>query len=194
MKSLIFLVLVTIISGCANSGKINNVRLGMTKDEVIKVLGEPVSITAQDDNKFLNYKLSETNNDALRGLTTPYYVKIMNDRVESFGRSADIVNSEKPAVDDTKIENSSKQPGVRIQSHEECAQGTAAKTQKDEEVKTEIKSEPELYTQLKKLKELREEGALTEKEYQERKKKILITQLGSNFINFFAVAAEKNDN
>jgi len=117
--------------------------MGMTKDEVIKVMGNPVSVSAKEGTEYLNYKLSETNDDAFMGWTRPYYVRLINGKVDSYGRSGDFDSTQKPTL---KIET-------------------------DENIK--VQGSGDLYTELRKLKELRDEGILTEDEYQAQKEKVL---------------------
>jgi len=115
----------------------------MTKDEAIKVMGKPVSISAKGETEYLNYKLSETDDDAFIGRTSPYYIRIISGKVDSYGRTGDFDSTKKPTV---KIET-------------------------DENIN--IKGSGDLYTELRKLKELRDEGILSEEEYQTQKKKVL---------------------
>ncbi len=143
MRYFIVLILGLALAGCATSGKINTVNIGMTKDEVIKVMGKPVSISAKEGTEYLNYKLSETSDDAFMGWTTPYYVRIVNGKVDSYGRTGDFDSTQKQTI---KIET-------------------------DENIK--VKGSGDLYTELRKLKELRDEGILSEEEYQQQKKKVL---------------------
>lgn len=143
MKYLSILFYVLIISGCATSGIINKVQIGMSKGEVIKVMGEPVSVSAKSGTEYLNYKLSETGDDAFRGWTSPYYVRLIDGKVDSYGRTGDFDSTKKPTV---KIET-------------------------DENIK--VKGDKDLYTELRKLKELRDEGILSEEEYQIQKSKVL---------------------
>ena len=72
MKVLAAIALAFLLSGCATSGKINAVQLGMSKSEVIAVMGNPVSSSAKGESEYLNYKLSETDDDAFIGLTTEF--------------------------------------------------------------------------------------------------------------------------
>lgn len=143
MKYFVAIILGLALAGCATSGKINAVNIGMTKDEVIKVMGKPVSISAKGGTEYLNYKLSETDDDAFRGWTSPYYVRIINGKVDSYGRTGDF--------------DSTKNPTVKIET--------------DENIK--VEGSGDLYTELRKLKELRDEGILSEEEYQSQKKKVL---------------------
>ena len=143
MKYLVTIILGLALAGCATSGKINAVNIGMTKDEAIKVMGKPVSISAKGETEYLNYKLSETDDDAFIGRTSPYYIRIISGKVDSYGRTGDFDSTKKPTV---KIET-------------------------DENIN--IKGSGDLYTELRKLKELRDEGILSEEEYQTQKKKVL---------------------
>jgi len=145
MRSLIVLTVITILFGCATSGKMNSVELGMTKGEVIEKMGKPVSVSAQGGREYLNYKLSETDDDAFMGFSTPYFVRLIDGKVESFGRSGDF--------------DSTKKPTIRIE--------------KDEDVNLKVEGASDLYTELKKLKELRDDEILSELEYQAQKKKVL---------------------
>jgi len=145
MKSILILVIFLIITGCATSGMINGVQLGMTQAEVTSIMGKPVSVSAQGGSKYLNYKLSETDDDAFMGWTTPYYVRLINGKVESFGRTGDFDSTQKPTI----------------------------RIEKKDDITLDVKSKPDLYSELKKLKELRNEGVLTEEEFQIQKKKIL---------------------
>lgn len=143
MKVMCLILLASIVVGCATSGKINGLQIGMTRDEVVAIMGDPVSVSATDGVDYLNYKLSETDDDAFRGWTTPYYVRLVNGKVDSFGRTGDF-DSTKPTT-------------VRIET--------------DENVK--VDSNSDLYTELRKLKELFDEGILSEAEYSDLKQKAI---------------------
>lgn len=145
-RSLALVAIVAIsLSACATAHKISKISMGLTKQEVIELMGNPVSTSAQGSVEYLNYALSETDDDAFMGLTRPYYVRIVNGRVESFGRTGDF--------------DSTKTPTVRIET--------------DEKKDINVKDSGDLYTELKKLKELKDSGIITEEEFATRKKKIL---------------------
>lgn len=138
-----------IVYACATatSHKISQVRLGMTKQEVIAAMGQPVSTSAQGIAEYLNYALSETRGEAEWGRTRPYYIRLVNGRVESYGRTGDF--------------DSTKTPTVRIETDEKIKQ----------DIK--IKDSGDLYIELKKLKELKDSGIITEEEFTIQKKKLL---------------------
>jgi hypothetical protein len=96
-SGLIILLSLAVLSGCvAPAAKINNVSIGMTKAEVLKVMGSPTSITADRNAEYLNYSLGE--DPGTPGIGTPYEIKLVNGKVESFGRSSQAPAKRKPVV------------------------------------------------------------------------------------------------
>jgi hypothetical protein len=67
---------------CASN--LNHVQLGMTKDQVIQAVGAPSSTSAMGDTLYLKYQLCS---DWI--FTDRYYVRLINDRVDAFGRVGD---------------------------------------------------------------------------------------------------------
>lgn len=137
-----------LMAGCMTptASKISGVRLGMTKNEVISVLGKPESISAQRSAEYMSYKLTES--DIVWGVVSvAYYVRLVDGRVESFGRTGDF--------------DSTKTPAIKIETTQDVKH----------EVKTEAKGD--LYTELMKLKDLKESGLLTTEEFEREKKKLL---------------------
>jgi hypothetical protein len=92
-KILIIGLAALFVAGCLSpASKINNVSIGMTKDEVIKAMGTPASVTADDKAEYLNYALSETGPQfGVPYVATPYEIKLVNGKVVSYGR-AEVVN------------------------------------------------------------------------------------------------------
>jgi Short C-terminal domain len=141
MRRIFVIALVALaLNGCATAGKIAGVRLGMTKDEVVAVMGKPASVSAQGRAEYLNFALSETDDQAFYGVTSPYYVRLVDGRVESFGRTGDF--------------DSTKTPTVRLESDQTIKQDVS------------VKDSGDLYTELNKLKELKDSGVITEEEFQ----------------------------
>ncbi len=74
-----------LISGCGTSAKkLNELSTGMTKSEVIQVLGAPESVRAQNGQETLMYTLSNSWNSSV--WNERYYVHIQNGRVVSYGQ------------------------------------------------------------------------------------------------------------
>jgi len=121
----------------------------MPKEEALKIMGKPVSASATKECEYLNYRLAETSDDDFYGRTTPYYIRIIDGKVESYGRVGDF--------------DSTKTPTVKVQTEESIKQ----------DAKINIKDEGGMYTELKKLKELRDEGIITKREFDREKKEIL---------------------
>ena len=76
----------------------NSVSIGMTKQEVISVLGPPTSISAKEGAEYLNYRFFETGLAAYHGITSPYFVRIINGKVESYGRLGDFDSTKDPTL------------------------------------------------------------------------------------------------
>lgn len=82
MKKLLLLVFVTLFlfSCAAGAGKMNSLKLGMTRSDVIAVMGAPGSTSETQGVLYLKYKLRD-------GLVAEdYYVRIKNDKVDAYGR------------------------------------------------------------------------------------------------------------
>jgi outer membrane protein assembly factor BamE (lipoprotein component of BamABCDE complex) len=92
------LAVMVLLSACATAGRINRVSLGMTKEEVISVMGNPVSTSANGDTEFLSYRLSETADEAFAGVVRPYFIRVKNGKVDSYGRAGDFNSTKDPTV------------------------------------------------------------------------------------------------
>lgn len=90
MKKLVVLTGLLFLVGCVGTAyKMNNLNLGMSKQEVIQVLGPPLSSSAIGNTEYLNYKLYIDGDHAFMNLPTDYFVRIINGRVESYGKMGD---------------------------------------------------------------------------------------------------------
>ncbi len=152
MKKMLALAIISMSLGCATAHKLNAVGLGMTKSEVIQTLGKPVSVSAQGKAEYLNYSLCEKGWPSPScNITTPYYVRLVDGKVESYGRMGDF--------------DSAKDPTSKII------------VEREDIIKADINSHESgnsnVYTELMKIKQLKEEGLLTEEEFQQEKGKIL---------------------
>ena len=91
MKTTLVIITLTALFcvGClTEASKINGVAIGMSKGEVLKIMGKPVSVTADEKTVSLNYALHETGVQIGLGyVTVPYEIKLVNDKVVSFGRA-----------------------------------------------------------------------------------------------------------
>lgn len=99
MARLLFALVVTAIlmTGCATAAnKMNSVHIGMTKQEVVSVLGPPASTSAKEGVEYLNYNLFEP----VYGIK-PYFVRIINEKVDSYGRLGDFDSTKPPEMKST---------------------------------------------------------------------------------------------
>jgi len=135
--------------GCATAGKINRISVGMSKEEVMELMGRPTSTSAKDGVEYLNYALSETGDDAFYGKTDPYFVRVINGRVDAYGRHGDFDS----AKESTQV--------IKIQSESKSDDKITVKTAENIEEK------------LVKLKSLFEKGLITKEEYESKKSQIL---------------------
>jgi len=87
MKKLLLVLLCLGLCGCATASKMNRITQGMARPEVIRILGKPVSTSAKNNSEYLNYQLYERG--VLYDFGTMYFVEIIDDKVESFGRTSD---------------------------------------------------------------------------------------------------------
>lgn len=100
LRKLPILLVVALLFGCGTSSKhLNDIRVGMDKEEVHDILGDPQSTEANKNAEYLIYSLRD-------GISKPgttivpiaynslYFVKIIDGHVDSFGRYG---NTSEPA-------------------------------------------------------------------------------------------------
>ena len=73
-----------LLLSCAPASKLNSVRLGMTRDQVIDAAGAPSSTSEMGDTLYLKYQLCS---DWI--FTDRYYVRLTDGKVDAFGRVGD---------------------------------------------------------------------------------------------------------
>jgi outer membrane protein assembly factor BamE (lipoprotein component of BamABCDE complex) len=156
MLKYVFVIILTLIVGCSHvsdrekypSLKMNDIKIGMTKQQVIEIMGTPSSTSAINNTMYLNYRIHEWNHPEGQERTS-YFVRFIDGKVEAYGKSGDF--------------DSTKPPTVRIEKDETIKQDTNMK----------IEEKPDLYNELQKLKDLKEQGLLTEEEFELKRKEIL---------------------
>ncbi|MBI5344709.1 MAG: hypothetical protein HZB83_05140, partial [Deltaproteobacteria bacterium] len=97
MERLSVLLMILLIAGCATTYKINRVSLGMTKAEVIEVMGEePTSSSAIEYVEYLRYSLWKDFWDRSPGnVSNEFFVRLRNGKVDAYGRAGDFVLTKK---------------------------------------------------------------------------------------------------
>jgi hypothetical protein len=149
MKSLIGIAIASFfLSGCfANAGRTSGVHYGMSKQEVVAVMGAPVSVSTHGSSQYLSYSVCDTDNQTLNGIMRPYVVRLTDGRVESYGTTGDAGSPQMPT----------------------------GRHESDQIVKQDVRTkEPvDLYIELIKLKELKDTSVITEEEFRFQKRRIL---------------------
>jgi hypothetical protein len=146
--SALALFLAAFLGGCVTADKLNDVHIGMTKGQVTALLGQPDSTSAQANIEYLTYYLAA---DSGNGRDQPYSVRMVDGKVESFGRFSQLFDIYNRPVTGTP------QTGPGLPAPYAMAPAGSS----------------DLGSELQKLKTLRDQGALTEQEFQLAKQKLL---------------------
>ena len=125
----------------------------MTKDQVIAALGKSDSMSAQANVEFLTYYLSSQN---INGKEQPYVVRLVDGKVESFGRFRQLFDLYTRPVTNA-------QPGDP-NFPQAFSSGTTTAV---------LSAVPDLADQIIKLKVLKDQGVLNDAEFQKAKDKLL---------------------
>jgi len=83
------LIALAVLAGCATASKTNGLSLGMTKAQVLAVMGQPASTAADSDVEVLRYQLSATGHEAFHHRTEEYFVRLESGKVVRFGKAGD---------------------------------------------------------------------------------------------------------
>lgn len=95
MRTKALLTVVLLVAGCRSTGaKLNELSVGMTKAEVLGVMGTPDSTAANGGAEFLRFRLAQRSFGAT--YYDDYFVKLVNGRVESYGRVGDFDSTKQP--------------------------------------------------------------------------------------------------
>ena len=91
-ETLIGIAIVSVLlSGCfAKAGRTSGVNYGMSKQEVVAVMGAPVRVSTQGNSQSLSFSVCDTDNQTLSGIMRPYVVRLIDRRVESYGTTDDV--------------------------------------------------------------------------------------------------------
>ena len=96
----LILVITTFLVGCATAHKMNRISIGMNKKQVLSVMGRPTSTASPGGGEeFFRYNLSATSDDAYYGITDEYYVRLIDGKVESYGRMGDFDSIKNSTLD-----------------------------------------------------------------------------------------------
>ncbi len=99
MKIFLVVIFSLILCGCATVPAFDQVSLGMTKQEVINKLGSPYSVSAKDNIEYLRYQSYQGLVHNEYSKIEDYYVRLINGKVESYGKVGDFDSAKNPAID-----------------------------------------------------------------------------------------------
>ena len=86
-------------AGClTKASKINAVRLGMNREQVLAIMGEPASTTADPSAEYLNYGLAEGFTGGAAAVATPYTIKLVGGKVVFYGRDPSVGYTPQPTT------------------------------------------------------------------------------------------------
>jgi len=84
-RIIIIFIAVAFLLGCAGAGqKMNSLKIGMTKQEVIEAIGAPNSSSGSRNVEYLKY---ESNTGVFS--SDEYYVRLMDGKVDAYGKKGD---------------------------------------------------------------------------------------------------------
>lgn len=90
MKKILFILFCLSLVGCvATTSKTVKLQLGMTKPEVIKVMGNPTSVKAKESIETLEYLLYPTWSPSIYDQKQQYWVILRDGRVIQYGNAGD---------------------------------------------------------------------------------------------------------
>jgi outer membrane protein assembly factor BamE (lipoprotein component of BamABCDE complex) len=152
LSALLALTLVGLLGCAATPEKMVALQMGMNRAEVVQTMGSPTSVSKINESEYLNYNfcVNQCAGPIPFRQFRPFYVRLINGKVESFGEKGDF--------------DSTKTPSTRIEID---------KTERSTTVNRPATQEADMFAELKKLKELLDAGIVTQAEFDARKKLIL---------------------
>ena len=96
MKITYLLILIVFLAGCATTPeKMNRLSIGMTKIEVLDAIGRPSSTASPGKGvEFLRYRKYYGRGDYIT-----YFVRLVDGRVDSYGKTGDFDSTKDPTLD-----------------------------------------------------------------------------------------------
>jgi hypothetical protein len=143
------------LAGCATAEKFNQLHIGMSQPEVVGVLGQPDSKSAQGEIEYYTYYLMADNG----GRDQPYCVRFVKGRVESFGRFAQLFD-----IYNRPVNGGAPAPGYGMPGIPQVSINATPAAQP---------AHVDLADQIQKLKTLKDQGAITDEEFQRGKALLL---------------------
>ena len=102
MRILLITIFGFLLVGCATTSRLNQISLGMTKEQVIQKAGKPTSVAAQDNMEIFRYYLYQPlGQGMIDEPRTDYFVRFKNGLVESYGKMGDFDSTKVPETKTT---------------------------------------------------------------------------------------------
>lgn len=149
-----------LLMGCQTSSALNQIQIGMTKDQMVSVLGKPDSTSAQANVEYMTYYLTT---ESGYGRDQPYMVRLVSGKVESFGRFAQLFDLYNRPVT-SSMPGDPGFPALGLSGLAGAPVPVAAPA-----------GVPDLAGQIQKLKALKDAGVITDEEFVKAKAKLLGT-------------------
>lgn len=163
IQLLVLILLGAFFAGCATSDLMNRIRIGMTKDQVVNILGKPDSMSGQANVVYLTYYLEAPNRYEQE---QPYMVRLVDGKVESFGRFRQLFDLYSRPVTSAQPGEANFPQAFGLAPTTVAPMTTAPATAAPAAV-------PDLAQQIAALKALKDQGVLTDAEFQKAKDKLL---------------------
>jgi hypothetical protein len=99
LRAILIFALIALLSACGTAPtarKMNGISVGMTKAEVISVMGRPDSTAAKGGVEYMNYRLATSALDFDESDTSEYFVRLVNGKVDAFGHRGDFDSAGNP--------------------------------------------------------------------------------------------------
>lgn len=102
MKTALLMMALVFLCGCVGpvgyTRSLGKLQIGMTKAEVIRVMGEPNSVSATENVEYLNYHLAPAGAMSDVSLMKTYFVRIVDGKVNAYGQRGDFDSTKEPNV------------------------------------------------------------------------------------------------
>lgn len=92
------LLLPLILVGCATANKMNQLSIGANKQRALEIMGQPDTTAAHSGREYMVYRLYSTGRDAFNNEPTTYFVRIVDGKVDAFGRQGDFDSTQDPTT------------------------------------------------------------------------------------------------
>ncbi len=96
-----YLFIALAITGCTTAAKLNEINIGMSKQQVMQILGAPSSTSATKGVEYMRYNFYRNTAGFAGRSHKNYFVKIINGVVESYGQIGDFDSTKTPETKST---------------------------------------------------------------------------------------------